>query len=69
MSPFEKNFETDNRAKVLAVGELREALAEACESFALMADLPRWQKRQSLLAELKRLADFYRRSEAWEDIG
>ena len=69
MSLFWKNFETNGRVKTRAVADLREALGEACESFALLADLPRWQKRQSLLAELQRLTDFYRRSEPWEEIG
>jgi len=69
MSIFWKNFESNGRARAHAVGELRESLAEACESFALRADLLRWQKRQSLLAELQRLTEYYRRSEAWDDIG
>jgi hypothetical protein len=69
MSLFWKNFEANGRVKIQAVAELREALVEACESFALLVALPRWQKRQALSAELQRLADFYRRSEAWDDIG
>jgi hypothetical protein len=69
MSIFWKNFESNGRARARAVGQLRESLAEACESFALMADLPRWQKRQGLLAELQRLTEYYRRSETWDEIG
>jgi hypothetical protein len=69
MSMFWKNFESNGRVRSAAVGELRESLGEVCESFALLADLPRWQRRQSLLAELQRLADFYRRSETWDALG
>lgn len=66
MSPFWQNFVSDGRANQQPVNELRIALAEACENFALLQNLPKWQRRQTLLTELKKLADHYRRSDSWQ---
>jgi hypothetical protein len=68
MSLFWQHFNADDRTKLQAIGELREALAEMCEGFALDNTLPKWQRRQTLLTELKKLADYYRRSETWQEV-
>jgi hypothetical protein len=67
MGLFWQNFNSNGQSRQRAVAELRESLAELCEGFAVTAALPRWQRRQTLLAELKKLSDYYRRSESWED--
>ncbi len=67
MSLFWDNFNSNGKAKLKVIAELRESLADVCEGFALRSGLPRWQRRQTLLTELKKLADHYRRSETWQE--
>lgn len=68
MSLFWQHFNSSAPAVRRSIADFRENLAEVCEGFAILEDLPRWQKRQTLLAELKRLADYYRRSDTWDEI-
>ncbi|MFN4260462.1 MAG: hypothetical protein ACK4RK_14305 [Gemmataceae bacterium] len=68
MSIFWENFNSNGKARQQAIGDLRESLAEICEGFALHHALPRWQRRQVLLTELKKLADYYRQSTVWEEL-
>jgi hypothetical protein len=67
-SPFWHNFESNGRATHAPVNDLREALAEVCEDFAA-ARLPLGYKRNALLKELTRLAEFYRDSTNWPAPG
>jgi hypothetical protein len=68
MGLFWEHFNSDDRARCQVISDLRESLGELCEGFALDDTLPRWQRRQTLLTELKKLADYYRRSENWGDV-
>ena len=68
MSLFWDHFDADRRTKLQPIADLRESLAEVCEGFALLDGIPRWQKRQTLLTELKKLADYYRRSSTWDEL-
>lgn len=68
MSPFWRNFENNSKVKHAPVGELREALAEVCEDFAA-SRLPLGYKRNALLKELNRLAEFYRDTTNWPSNG
>jgi hypothetical protein len=68
MSPFWRNFENDGKSRHVPVNELRIALAEACEDFAT-APLPVGCKRNALLKELTRLAEFYRDTSNWPSVG
>jgi hypothetical protein len=64
MSPFWRNFQANGKSKCEPVNQLREALAEVCEDFAV-SRLPLGVKRNALLKELKQLADHYRDSANW----
>jgi len=66
MSPFWRNFEDNGKARSAPVNQLREALAEVCEDFACV-DLPVGVKRNALLKELNRLAEFYRDTSNWPE--
>lgn len=68
MSPFWQNFNNNGKARHAPVNELRQALAEACEDFALLTKMPKWQRKQTLLTELKNLADHYRIWGTWRDV-
>jgi hypothetical protein len=67
-SPFYQHFKDNGRTKQRAVSQLRENLADACEGFAFLTEIPQSQRRFLLLKELKRLADHYRQSEHWDGI-
>ncbi len=68
MSPFWQNFENNSKARHNSVNDLRMALAEACEDFAA-TPLPTGCKRNALLKELTRLAEFYRDTSNWPAVG
>jgi len=68
MSPFWRNFENNGKAKHAPVNDLRDALAEVCEDFATVR-LPLGYKRNALLKELTRLAEFYRDTSNWPEPG
>jgi hypothetical protein len=68
MSPFWQNFENNGKARHSALSHLRETLAEACEDFA-QTRLPMGAKRNALLKELNRLAEFYRDTSNWPSVG
>jgi hypothetical protein len=68
MSLFWQNFNSNGTARQQSIAALRESLADVCEGFTLQDAVPRWQRRQTLLTELKKLLDYYRHSEAWQDV-